>query len=153
MGLSEQSHGDWQAADLADMMAHQLRASLVFDLGHTCEAQRQRIQRILLEDGANLVTFSDLLEHPNPPVELLNLAKDFAKSRYHHREGPLPPKIATLLYYACIAAARLRLDKRITELADEDIAAGLEWALKQSWVDRTTRRLFERCLEKLAVEN
>ncbi len=147
MKLSDPAHVHWQADDLAAIMAHQLRASLVFDLSRCDHDVRERIHQALLEDGANLLTFGDLLHHPSPPADLLRLVKDFAKSRYQHPEEPLPPQVATLLYYAAIAAARLKLSERITDLADADFIPGLQWAVRQTWIDPPLRQMLGACLQ------
>jgi hypothetical protein len=152
MKLSDQPHAHWPPADLAAIMAHQLRASLVFDLSRCAGDQRERIRQAILEDGENLITFGDLLSHPKPPADLLRLAKDFAKSQYQHPDQPLPPHVATLLYYACIAAARLRLSTRITDLDDAQFVPGLQWAVKQTWIDAPLRELLNGCLRRIQGE-
>ena len=74
--------------------------------------------------GLLLKSFADLFHHPAPVIELLELAKDFAKANMDHPESGLPGEIAATLYYTSIAAALVRLDARISQLADADLQRG-----------------------------
>ncbi|MCY2950638.1 MAG: hypothetical protein NTU53_01515 [Planctomycetota bacterium] len=91
----------------------------------------------------------DLLHHPNPPIDLLRRTKDFAKLNYADPHSPLAPEICLLLYYGCIAAALLRLNQLITHLPDDDLRNGLNWTLRQPWLDQETRTLFHDALAHL----
>ena len=91
-------------------------------------------------------SFADLLRHQSPHLELLELVKDFAKANADHPENGLPKEIAAVLYYACIAAALLRLKARISKLSDADLRRGLRWAAEQPWLDEETKQLLARAL-------
>ena len=67
-----------------------------------------RLRLAAESQGLLLKSFGDLLHHPNPPLELLRLTKDFAKACRLSRSGPLPREIATLLYFASIIVAWVR---------------------------------------------
>jgi len=97
-----------------------------------------------------LKSFADLFHHPSPPLELLELIKDFAKANLDHPESGLPDEIATTLYYTSIATALVRLDARITQLPDADLQRGLRWAMEQGWLDAATKELLARALEKIS---
>src|SRR5688572_8445974 len=84
----------WTAEELREVLAHQLRAALVYDLG---SAGALRDAEALGQQGVR--TFGDLIRHANPPVDLLRLAKDYFKSSLVSEDGPLPPDVARLLYY------------------------------------------------------
>ena len=88
-----------------------------------------------------------MLEHPRPPLELLELTKQFAKKCRSNPDGPLPDDIASVLYLAAIAAAMTRCGARITKLGDVGMHHGLRWALRQSWLDASLRELFARGCE------
>jgi hypothetical protein len=87
-------------------------------------------------------TFRELLTGPHPPIELLKLAKDFAKTHAKADNGPLPRDIATMLYFANVAVALVRYGERITKLDDDKLRKGVEWAIAQSWLDETSRGWF-----------
>ena len=59
----------------------------------------------------------------------------------------MPRDIATMLYFACAAAALVRCGERITRLDDTKLREGLEWAIAQSWLDGTSRELFTAALK------
>ena len=45
------------------------------------------------------------------------------------------------MYFATIVAAMIRCGRRITNLDDEAVLKGVEWSLRQSWLDDRTRAL------------
>ena len=139
----------WRADELGAIFRHQLSAPILMDLGGLDAGSAARLK--VLSEAQNLVlkSFSDLLLHPVPPIELLRLAKDFAKANMDHPNGRLPREVAAVLYYACIAAALTRLGERITQLKDADLERGLRWAKDQPWVDKNIQQLLVDGLGKL----
>ncbi len=143
MDLKTEGLSHWDARDLEAVFEHQLRAPLESDLA----AMRPGMGAWLAELNAGLDppvrTFGDLFSHAQPPRELLDLVKDFAKKCRSDPEGPLPDDVAAVLYLAAIAAARTRRGERITRLADEGLRHGMGWAVRQTWLDPGTRGLLE----------
>ena len=126
----------WGEGDLAAVLRHQYAAPLGCDLGTAGEDTGAG-------PPAGIKTFGDLLHHPAPPVELLVLAKDFAKASRADPHAALPKEVAAVLYFAAIVVARRRCGARISQLRPEELRAGAEWVMAQPWVDPATRRLFE----------
>jgi DNA-directed RNA polymerase specialized sigma24 family protein len=93
-------------------------------------------------------SFGDLLRCPNPPIDLLERVKDFAKENRVDPESPLPPAVATVLYYACIAAALHRCGQRISSHDDDTLRRGFGWC-DRPWVNDEIRSLFRDGLESL----
>lgn len=139
----------WNPAELAAILKHQLSAPIQVDLASLEQRLASQLRLSAASQGLLLKSFGDLLHHPNPPVELLKLTKDFAKACRLTREGPLPREIATVLYFASIVVAMLRCRRRITRLADADLRRGVEQCLAQAWLDAPTRQLFEDGLKAL----
>ncbi len=104
------------------------------------------LEALAAAQGAPCQSFGDLLRQPSPPLELLELVKDFAKANADHPEHGLPKEIAAVLYYACIAAALLRLKARISKLSEADLGRGLRWAAEQPWLDEETTQLLAAAL-------
>src|SRR5437660_535407 len=120
----------WRQRDMADLLAHQLRAPLLFDLGRLGSSNEEMVSELSQCGGPRLSNFADLFKHPTPPLELIKLTKNFAKACDTAPEGQLPTEIATILYYASILVARLRHGCWITELKMRDIRRGIKWALE-----------------------
>ena len=143
----------WRREELSDILHHQLRAPLVFDLGRLGEAVAPPAADACGRPAAaaavpgGLYCFGDLLYHASPPIELLVLAKQFAKTA--DRGGPLPSQIATFLYYAVIVVALLRHRARISRLSDETLRDGLRWLAGQPWLDARARGLVAEGLAAL----
>jgi hypothetical protein len=140
----------WRADELGAIFRHQLSAPILVDLGGLDSGAAARLKVLSEAQQLLLKSFSDLLLHPTPPVELLRLAKDFAKVNMDHPDGSLPNEVAAVLYYACIAAALARLDERISQLKDADLERGLRWAKDQPWVDKNIQQLLVQGLDKLS---
>lgn len=132
LDVMEGGHKPWSHDELQQVLVHQLNAPLLFDLagvagGRTSDSPNQ-------ERRNPPSSFGELFCHPQPPKRLLQLVKEFAKTSDQRKNSPLPPEISTVLYYAAIIAARLRLNERISALSDESLKKGIGWALEQPWL-------------------
>jgi hypothetical protein len=90
------------------------------------------------------------LQHPHPPIELLEMLKDFAKAHALHPRSPLPREIATVLYYASILVAMNRCDRQITKLDSNLLRASVADLLPQEWLDESIRAVFTEGLCRLS---
>lgn len=95
-------------------------------------------------------TFGALLQHGSPPMDLLLTAKDYAKSERKRLEGRVLRQVATVLYYACIAAGCLRIRRQLSSLTDAEMVSGFSWVLDQDWVDAETHLLVRQAHEYLS---
>jgi hypothetical protein len=146
LAAGEAPSGLWRPEEMAAIFRHQMAALLEADLGGLTPPAARRLEAMAAAQGAPARSFADLLRHPSPPLELLEMVKDFAKTNADHPENGLPKEIAAVLYYACIAAALLRLKARISKLPDADLGRGLRWAAAQPWLDEETKQLLARAL-------
>lgn len=73
----------------------------------------------------------------------LRQLKEFAKYRAVAARDTLPREVCTWLYYASIVAAAVHHSQRITALGSTTLLQGIDWLLGQSWLDGTSRTLFE----------
>jgi hypothetical protein len=131
----------WQADELAAILRHQLTTPLHVDLGGASGAAGP-LQQAAEARGLLLKSFGDLLQHRQPPVGLLKLMKDFAKACGLSPDSTMPREISSVLYFASIIAAMTRCSRRITRLDHDALRRAVDWALKQPWLDDTTRALF-----------
>ena len=149
LGLEDNAERVWRPEELAAIFRHQMSTSVQYDLRHLPLGKAGRLKALAEAEGLLLKSFSDLLQHPHPPVDLLNMTKEFAKACQASPDSPLPREIATAVYYATIVVARLRCGVRISRLTDADLRKGVEWAVAQPWLDDPTRALFQEALEML----
>lgn len=148
MATSDERGQLWRADELAALFKHQMSAPMLMDLGSFDPRLAGQLKTLAAAQGLLLSSFADLFHHPAPPVQLLQLVKDFAKANMDHESG-LPREIAMALYYSSIATALLRLDTRISQLPDADLQRGLRRVLEQSWLDDQTKTLLGAALKKL----
>ena len=142
----------WQSDDLRDILRHQLDAPIVFDAPLPPERHSGGLRAGPASGPAGelrLTSFRDLFNHPAPPLALLRLTKDFAKNSDAPPDGPLPSKVAIVLYYGSVLAALLRHGETISELSPDSLRDGTRWALRQDWLDPTFRSLFTEALTYL----
>ncbi len=139
----------WRPEELAAIARHQLSAPVQFDLGAVEGRISEKLKAVTSGEGLLLRSLDDLLHHPHPPVELLELTKQFAKACWHHPDSPLPPEVAALLYCASIAVALVRCGERITSRDDAELRQHFTWFLQQSWVDEATESLFREAIDAL----
>jgi len=139
----------WRPDELAAIFKHQVSAPMLVDLGGFDPRTAEQLKLVSEAQGLLLKSFSDLFQHPAPPVELLELVKDYAKANLDHPESGLPAEIASALYYMSIAAALARRDARISKLPDADLRRGLAWTREQAWLDEATKELLDRALDKI----
>ena len=166
MDLDEGLQGLWRPEELASIWRQQLLAAMQFDLSTAIPNATEISHKTESTQPDSLKTFGDLLHCPDPSLELLILVKNFGKIRRLEAEGRrkrqtvtqdaegqsewiLPEEIATVLYFASIAAALIKCRERITSLDDRKLREGLEWALARKWTDPPTQLLFENSLKLL----
>jgi hypothetical protein len=92
--------------------------------------------------GCNELSYSigELLLSPDPSIESLELVKEFAKDHRTDPESPLPPEVATVLYYASIASGLARCGKSISKHSRKTRREGFQWC-ERPWVDDEIREL------------
>ena len=139
----------WSPEELGAILEHQLSAPLQCDLSGLDVHLARRLKQLNSAGPAPLVSFGDLLSHPSPPLDLLELSKRFAKACRSDPSGPLPDEVATVLYFLSIVVALTRCDRRITKMDDRSLKFSLEWAIKQSWVDESTRGILKEGLDAI----
>lgn len=139
----------WRDEDLAAVFRHQMSAAVTVEIAGVEPAGAAKFAMLCASRELLLKSFSDLLTHPNPPLELLQMTKRFAKAMCNHPDAPLPAPVAYVLYYAAIAAAMVRCGQKISVLNDADVIGGLQWSMSRPWIDDPTRELFKAALESM----
>jgi hypothetical protein len=132
----------WPAEELGAILRHQLATSVQMDLESGGSKFQARLAALPAAQQPGNLTYEGVFQLASPPLELLSLIKQLAKSSRVRGESVLPPEIATVIYLAAIVTARLRLGRRITEQSDESLLHGIQWVLDQRWVNETTHALF-----------
>src|SRR5271166_6037286 len=108
----------WLPDELGAVFRHQMAAPVSVDLAALSPNLSGQIRLLTEAAGLLLKSFRDLFQHPQPPLELLELVKEFAKMHRDQAESVIPNEVATVLYYLSIAAAFVHRGKRITSLTD-----------------------------------
>ena len=124
----------WSEQDFSAILRHQLGTPIDVELGSLATPTAAKVRLVCESHHLLLKSISDVIAHPNPPAELLELLKDFAKTMLEHPDSAIPRPVAAVLYWLAIAAGLKCLGKRLTSLSDEKLAEGIRWALGRAWV-------------------
>ena len=143
----------WSGEEVAAIYHHELSSPLHIELGSLDAATARRLKLVSASHGLLLRSMGDLLHHPNPPLELLAMVKDFGKASLDHPDSPLPREVAGVLYWSAIAAALVRSGQRITSLPDAKLRDGFAWTAQFPWLDDAGRTLLRSAIEKLNATN
>jgi hypothetical protein len=149
---AEPGDSGWGSTAPGAVFRHQWAAPLVVDLAGLREGGKV-MAPLAQSEGLVLRTFGDLLNHPHPPASLLLLAKEFAKRCLYSPLSAIPHDVARVLYFACIAAALARAGRRISELGDEALTAGMRWAVGRRWINDGARAVLREGIAALAHGN
>ncbi|MEQ9455254.1 MAG: hypothetical protein RLN76_11780 [Phycisphaeraceae bacterium] len=141
-------HG-WGTADLATIFKHQLTSPLLLDLSEFDPSSSAKARGVAIKAEPPIETFQDLLTHPHPPTELLDLVKRFAKALMNRLDTVLPRELAVTLYYLAIAASLDKNDHRLTSLSDTELKQGLAWSADQPWLDAILKDTLKQAHEKV----
>jgi len=155
MDSTTDDHDLWLPEEFGSIFRHQLTAPLCTELAGLAPQLGEMLAGLRTPDGRPVATFGDLLRHPEPPVALLELVKEFAKASRGPGRRQLPPEVASMLYYLSIGIALLRCDHRLSSLSDAALQEGFHWASAQPWADEETRNLLcraETCFLITAVK-
>ncbi len=140
----------WSPEEMQAMWRHQLSAPIDIDL-----ATVTSVRATILRNSPQLAsfqgkTFGDLFSHPQVPIELLELTKEFAKQTLKDSEETQLKEVASALYYASYAAGVVHYRKSIGSMKDNELVPGFNWALKQTWLDDQTKKLIAEAMQLLA---
>lgn len=138
----------WSADELAQIIRHQMTVPVGLEL-RPGAAGSERHDEPQGGDPHGRLSFQEFLAHPLPSLLLLREVKDYAKAARNDPRGALPVEIATVLYFACIAAALLRHRERLTSLDDSQLSRGLQWLAALPWTEDCTRALAVEALAGL----
>ena len=148
---------DWTSAERGGLLRHQLD----LPLGPRSTSRDGTDRDAKAPDGWEARTYRDLFVAPDPPLERLRFIKSRAKRGINaaasdDADGLLPREVATVVYYAALAAARVHGapgSTSITQLDDAAFRTGLHWALDLAWVDEPVRGLLTAALRAATDTN
>lgn len=139
----------WSARDSAEALRHQLTAPLLPDLLVTRAIETRELEAFLLKFKGP-AHFGLQLNSLSPSLTLLTAIKHYAKQVSESPANPLFGGAGTVLYYAAIAAARVRCNARISSLDNGQLREGFEWAMAQDGAESLVR-LFQIAAATLSL--
>src|SRR4051794_4134009 len=89
----------WRPEELAAILRHQLAVPLGEEFGERIRTLAANLESAGKYRGLATRTFGELLAEAAPPLEALELVKQFAKVARAGRDSLLPAEVATVLYF------------------------------------------------------
>ena len=139
----------WDHADAVAALRHQLAAKLLPDLALSQKAAMASARPCQPPDAHSpweSGTFGEQLLSPTPALEVLSAIKEYGRTLSQDQNSPLAGMPATILYYAAIAAAKLRFHLKITRLTERELVEGYAWAMAQDGAE-TLVQLFHDAIK------
>ncbi|MCA8963071.1 MAG: hypothetical protein KDC38_21255 [Planctomycetes bacterium] len=133
LGLQESAEDLWCEADWGALLRHQLATPLELSLDSV-----SLVEPVHAADR----TIAEILSDPSASSEDLTSVRRFARSARTHPDFPLAPEVATVLYFAAVAAASVHRGERSGSLSSDRIQQGYEWCLDQGWIPAELSALF-----------
>jgi hypothetical protein len=149
LGLASREGEDWHADEMGAVFSHLWQADLADELAALGPGVSTRASHLAESHDPPIRTLGDLMQSPSPPVELLDMAREFAKACNRRRRFSLPPDVSAALYYLCIGAAAARCRRWITRLPAAEVRGGLQWVLSRDWLPPCARELAAEALKRL----
>jgi hypothetical protein len=149
LSLDDEETELWSPEEMKAMWLHQMATPLEIELGTITPAPASGVQ----EGPFSGKTFRDLLSHPEPPLRLLEMTKEFSKRTLKESDDKQLKEIASGLYYASYAAALTRCGRSLGSLKDHHLVAGFSWALERPWLDEQTRTLITQAVKQVAAKS
>jgi hypothetical protein len=144
--LASANPGLWRREELHAILSSQFADSFPNALSLDDYASSLRGTFLRLAEFAGIENFAALFHHPQPPAELLRLAKEYGKYNRQNPRSELPPEVSTLLYFIWIALGLVRRGQRISTLDNAALRQGFSWALAQPWLDEPYKEVFRQAL-------
>jgi hypothetical protein len=151
MEVDRTTIGLWRTEEMGAVLRHQLAAPAQAELRCIRTGLDARFAACREVQEGTIRTFGDLFRHPAPPLTLLLLVKDFAKSCRNDPNNPLPDELSTLLYFLSIAFALVHWNERTTSLSERDLRKGLNWAAHREWVESDLQEVLQEALQLLEI--
>jgi DNA-directed RNA polymerase specialized sigma24 family protein len=143
-GVDDGREAIWESFDLKNLLARLLATPLAEALPGIDRRAIAAAARSVPGATPGSLTLSEVFADPMPSVELLREIKEWARRSTRAQDSPLPADLASLLYFASIAAARLRRGQWISKLDPSLVHKGLEMLLARDWVGEPFRTLFRQ---------
>jgi hypothetical protein len=140
-GVNENQTEQWNRADKAAMLQHQLGAPIDEDLCGEEPTAESYVVKAAMARGIR--TLRDLLMAKDPPPGVLRLAKDFFKTHAGSRDRTPEQELAFLLYISVILVAQSR-GEVISKLKPKALSDAAKWAVGLDWLDPELRAVLKQ---------
>jgi hypothetical protein len=135
--------GNWQPADLADLLRHCLETPVGEYLGIDASPgpNKQFGADTPSEHRALSMTLGELFRAARPPLGLLIALKRHARRLTSPGASDVPVEVHRSVYFASIAAAMARHGERISKSDPEVLRAAFEQLAAETWIEDRLREL------------
>jgi hypothetical protein len=134
----------WSEVELGAMLIHQLAAAVEPEL-----VGSNKTQDAQAVSSPTRFTFREAIFGQGASMDSLRRIKEYAKAHLVRKDPCFPVEISRVLYYGSVMAAYRLHGERITSLTDAKFRNGMDWVLRQAWIDPQLSEWFRASLELL----
>jgi hypothetical protein len=144
--------GNWQPAELADLLRHCLETPVGEYLGIDTSPgpKKEFCADTPSEQDAVSMTLGELFRAACPPLGLLIALKRHARRLTGPGASDVPAEVHRAVYFASIAAAMARHGERISKSDPEVLRAAFEQLATEAWIEDRLRGLLGDALRRLS---
>jgi DNA-directed RNA polymerase specialized sigma24 family protein len=142
-GVEEGRELVWEPFDYENMLARLLKMPLAEALPGIDHRTIASAAESTPGATPGSLSLSDVFTAPAPSIELLRAIKDWSRRSTRTKDSPLPLDVASLLYFASIAAAKVRRGEWISKLDPAIFQRGVEMFLGEVWVKEPLRDVLD----------
>jgi hypothetical protein len=150
MRIEPDAGPEWSPDDFGAILCHQLSLPIEADFEDLSAELARHVVDLCVSTVPPIGNHAELLHHSDPPLELLDIVKKYAKACRDHVPSALPPDVATVLYFLSTAAALVRHQTSLSGLTHTRLRDGLDWVRRRTWVGTVEKRIVEAALAGLA---
>src|ERR1700722_7955756 len=144
---------NWPSSELAEILVLLLAAPLEVELNKVIPDEAAFARSFTEGALPHINTFSDLFQHSNSPIELVEIVQSFAQWHLKTATGTLPAPVAKMIACGSIAVHLVRCKGALADLDLPTAKSGLQWAQKQDWLPTWLAALLNQAMQLCEGDN
>jgi hypothetical protein len=151
LAWTEEDQPDWKPSEFGSILAHQLGAPVLLDLGQLVPRWPPRLKGDPYLHENPRATFRDVLCDDHVSTKVLTAVRDFASACLESNRPPLPRAVSVVLLYLVLAVGLVKYGRRMSRLGNRTLSQAFDQVSRLPWLDDQVRTLLHRATSALRV--